>query len=294
VIHSLAGHYASAVESWRTGRRCFKPHYVIRKDGEITQVVAERHIAQHANRANRYSVGIEHDGFAKDPRYFNEAMYVASAALTRDICLRNSIPMDGTHIIGHDDAPGTGHGDPGGYWDWDYYLALVRWDGRAATRPIRLVIDYNSYSFWPTSDRWRTRTRLPVRHGPHPKHSWGHKYYRVQPARDATDAAVFLADIPVTGSYELTAWWPVLSSNNPEVTIRVLAGGQFRPVFSTQVNQKTRSGRVRPTRALPNTPIWYRLGNVTANAGDTVWIEVSRRSSKPGWIVADAVRLLKT
>ena len=79
-----------------------------------------------------------------DPATFTEDMYLASAALVRDICNRNGISVDRAHIIGHDEVTGTTHGDPGGYFDWDYYLALVRWDGStAATKPLRAVVDTN-------------------------------------------------------------------------------------------------------------------------------------------------------
>jgi hypothetical protein len=292
VIHMLQGHYAHSIESWRRGSSCFKPHYVVSKAGEVTQVVQERHVPAHANAANSYSIGIEHEGFATDPAELTEAMYAKSAALVRDICRRYRIPVDGTRIIGHDMAPGTGHGDPGGYWDWAYYLALVGWTGVQASRPVRVVLDYTSYSFWPTGDEWTTAERGPVQHAPHPKHSWGPRYYRVRPT--ATDhPAVFMADIPAGGSYEVSAWWPVLADNNPEVTIRVLVGTNPRPVITARVNQSARTGRIRRTLALPNTPTWSRLGTVMAQAGDMVSVEVSSHSGRPGWIVADAIRLLR-
>jgi hypothetical protein len=292
VIHTIQGHYANAIESWRRGNNCFKPHYVISKTGEITQIVQERHVPLHANAANSYSIGIEHDGFATDPAEVTEAMYNWSAALVRDICRRYGIPVDGTRIIGHDMAPGTTHGDPGGYWDWSYYLALVGWTGAQASRPVRVVVDYTSYSFWPTSDDWTTADRGVVTHAPHPKHSWGPRYYRVRPT--ATDSpAVFIADVPADGTYEVSAWWPVLADNNPEVTMRVLVGANAVPAITARVNQSTRMGRVRTTLALPNTPIWCRLGTITARAGDTMSVEVSSRSSRPGWIVADAIKLLR-
>lgn len=293
VIHSIAGNYNNAIENWRTGRNCFKPHYVVSRYGEITQIVAERHIPMHANNANNYSIGIEHDGFANDPKYFTETMYKASALLTRDVCIRYNIPMDRTHIIGHDEAPGTSHGDPGGFWDWDYYIALVRWNGQPDKKPIRIIIDYTSYSFWPTTDNWVIRDREPIRHTPYPKHSWGARYYRAQPGGDSSDATVFIAEIPSAGTYEVSAWWPVLTDNNPEVTFSVHAGRSLQKVFTKTVNQKIFQGRVRRTLALPNTPIWYHLGYLTVSTGDTVWVEVPRRSSKSGWIVADAIRLFK-
>ena len=166
MIHTLQGYYANAIERWRVGggKACFKPHYVVSKRGRITQVVAEQHIPLHANAENDTSIGIEHEGFAIDPTSYTEEMYLASAALTRDICARHSIPPDRAHIIGHDEARGTSHGDPGGFWDWEYYMALLGWDGVPSRKPIRVVVDYNSYSFWPTSDQWtelQTRRNTP-------------------------------------------------------------------------------------------------------------------------------------
>jgi N-acetyl-anhydromuramyl-L-alanine amidase AmpD len=60
-----------------------------------------------------------------DPSWFTTAMYHASAALTRSVCLRYGIPMDRNHIIGHVQVPGTTHTDPGPLWDWVRYLRLV-------------------------------------------------------------------------------------------------------------------------------------------------------------------------
>jgi hypothetical protein len=292
VVHVLQGHYAHAIQSWQRGTACFKPHYVISHAGEITQVVPERHLAQHANRANGFSIGIEHDGFATDPAQFTEAMYASSANLVRDICIRYGIPVDRTRIIGHDEAPGTSHGDPGGYWDWDYYLALVGWSGNMASRPIRALVDYTSYSFWPTSEDWAAVGRGSVRHAPHPEHGWGPRHYRVAPT--ATDRpAVFIADAPAGGTYQVSAWWPVLASNNPAVTMRVMVGGNPIPAITVQVDQSTRRGRVRRTLALPNTPVWYPLGAIKVRAGEAVSVEVSSQSTRRGWIVADAIRLFR-
>ena len=49
----------------------------------------------------------------------------------------------------------------------------------------------------------------------------------------------------------------------------------------------------RHTVALPSTHTWMAVRAFVLNAGDSVNIQVSRRSSKPGQIVADAFRLLK-
>jgi hypothetical protein len=296
VLHTIEGNYAHAIGSWKNGTSCFKPHYVARNDGEITQIVAERFIAQHANRANPYSIGIEQDGFSSKTTTFTEAMYESVARLVRDICTRYSIPMDRAHIIGHEDAPGTTHGDPGGYFDWDYFIALVNWNGSAASRPVRIVVDAMSYSAWPlssTSTAWTLVERLANTRPPHPKHSWGTKAYRASASPTDHDPVVFLGSVPAVGSYELSAWWPIASGNCAAVTMSAFVDGSGTAAVTTTVDQSTLRGMTRRTLALPHTPQWRSLGTLTMRAGSSFWVEVSRRSTKRGVVFADAIKLLR-
>lgn len=59
----------------------------------------------------------------------------------RYLAHRYSIPLDRAHIIGHDNVQGTTaggvaamHTDPGPYWDWNHYMALVRGESTAPAR----------------------------------------------------------------------------------------------------------------------------------------------------------------
>ncbi|MET8136257.1 N-acetylmuramoyl-L-alanine amidase [Streptomyces sp. NPDC005251] len=128
VIHVTQGGFASAVRVFQDPRHRAAAHYVVRKDGHVTQMIRELDVAFHAgNRAyNERSVGIEHEGFVDRASSFTDAMYEASARLTAGICGRYGIPVDREHIIGHVEVPGTDHTDPGRYWDWDRYIRLVR------------------------------------------------------------------------------------------------------------------------------------------------------------------------
>src|SRR2546429_476351 len=36
------------------------------------------------------------------------------------------VPAARSHIIGHNEVPGTDHSDPGPTWNWTYYMSLVR------------------------------------------------------------------------------------------------------------------------------------------------------------------------
>ncbi|MEV6409296.1 MULTISPECIES: N-acetylmuramoyl-L-alanine amidase [Streptomyces] len=134
VIHVTQGSLASAVQVFQDPAHRAAAHYIVGKDGGITQMIRELDVAYHAgNRGyNERSVGIEHEGFVDRPQDFTAAMYASSARLTAGICRRYGIPVDREHIIGHVEVPGTDHTDPGEHWDWDRYLRLVR-EAHAAT-----------------------------------------------------------------------------------------------------------------------------------------------------------------
>jgi N-acetyl-anhydromuramyl-L-alanine amidase AmpD len=128
VIHVMQGYYNGTKSWFQNPSSNVSAHYIVRSsDGEVTQMVKEEDVAWHAGNwtYNEQSVGIELEGFINNPSWFTEAMYQSSAKLTRDIALRNNIPLDRKHIIGHIEVPGATHTDPGPYWDWNHYMTLV-------------------------------------------------------------------------------------------------------------------------------------------------------------------------
>ena len=137
VIHTAEGSYSGTYSWFANCSAGASAHYVVRSsDGQITQMVKEEDVGWHAGNwdYNLRSVGIEHEGFVSDCGYYTNAMYAASAALTVDIAARQGVPLDRSHIIGHDEVPdpyGSGYGgaghhtDPGSCWDWDYYMSLL-------------------------------------------------------------------------------------------------------------------------------------------------------------------------
>ncbi|QKW29523.1 N-acetylmuramoyl-L-alanine amidase [Streptomyces seoulensis] len=128
VVHVTQGSFTSAVKAFQDPGHGAAAHYIVRRDGRVTQMIRELDVAFHAgNRAwNERSVGVEHEGFVDDASSFTDAMYAASARLTAQICRRYGIPVDRKHIVGHVEVPGTDHTDPGPHWDWIRYLRLVR------------------------------------------------------------------------------------------------------------------------------------------------------------------------
>jgi hypothetical protein len=128
VVHVTQGSYRSAVDVFQDPGHKAAAHYIVRQDGQVTQMVRELDIAYHAGNwgYNLRSVGIEHEGFVERASSFTDAMYAASARLTAAVCRRYGIPVDREHIVGHVEVPGTDHTDPGDHWDWDRYIRLVR------------------------------------------------------------------------------------------------------------------------------------------------------------------------
>jgi hypothetical protein len=129
VIHTMQGSYAGSISWLRNPASKVSAHYCVRsRDGDVTQMVDEADTGWHAGNwsYNQQSVGIEHEGWVADAAWYTDAMYRSSARLACDIARRHGVPVDRQHIIGHDKVPGATHTDPGRYWNWDYYLGLIR------------------------------------------------------------------------------------------------------------------------------------------------------------------------
>ncbi|MFD0305703.1 N-acetylmuramoyl-L-alanine amidase [Streptomyces sp. NPDC127119] len=120
--------------------------YTLRStDGHIAQHVKAKDVAWHAGNwyINAKSIGLEHEGFLTAPdTWYTEAMYRSSARLVTYLAKKYGIPLDRQHILGHDTVPGTTtatipgmHTDPGPYWDWQHYFALLGKPLRATAGP---------------------------------------------------------------------------------------------------------------------------------------------------------------
>ncbi len=101
-------------------------HFVINRDGRVTQYVACRERAWHAgtsswlgrDNCNDYAIGIEMIGDEAHP--FTRAQYRECSRLC--YTLMDRFPaIDRTRIIGHQDiAPGR-KWDPGKQWSWQHF-----------------------------------------------------------------------------------------------------------------------------------------------------------------------------
>lgn len=147
VIHTTQGGYRGAINHM-AGENGVAAHYVVRSsDGHITQMVRENRISWHANGANDYSVGIEHEGWISEPgQFYTAELYRESAKLVQHLCSSWDIPQDRDHIIAHSEAPGATHTDPGPGWDWDYFMKLVRGESVSAEPPAQWTVAESGFA----------------------------------------------------------------------------------------------------------------------------------------------------
>ncbi|WP_214323429.1 N-acetylmuramoyl-L-alanine amidase [Nonomuraea sediminis] len=136
VIHDMEGYFLPSIKLNQDPAYGASWQYSIRStDGHIAQHIKAKDVAWQAGNwyINAKSIGIEHEGFlAEGGTWYTEAMYRASAKLVRYLAMRNGVPLDRAHILGHDNVPGTTpatvknmHEDPGPFWDWAHYFELL-------------------------------------------------------------------------------------------------------------------------------------------------------------------------
>jgi hypothetical protein len=180
VIHDMEGYYWTTISYLNTCSVSASIYYMVNglqngsdtsghhennpadpPAGDITQSVREQNYAWHVRCWNRYMFGTEHEGFVSNPVWYSEAMYQASAGLQRHLCDAYNIPKDRNHIIGHDewrnaawtswmatnwpqiDTTCNTHTDPGQYWDWTHFMALIASPGAPVitSQPQNLTVN---------------------------------------------------------------------------------------------------------------------------------------------------------
>ncbi len=185
VIHDMEGYYWTSISYLNQCSISASVHYLVNglqngsdssghrenrpndpAAGDITQSVREQHYSWHARCWNRYMFGTEHEGFVSNPVWFSEEMYQASAALHRHLCDTYGIPKDRNHIIGHDEKRNASwvawmatnwptidptcntHTDPGQYWDWNHFMALIHPPGAPVitNQPQNLTVNMGQHA----------------------------------------------------------------------------------------------------------------------------------------------------
>lgn len=169
VLHNTEVDYTTTLRIYQDARSQVSAHYTVNQDGTIVQSVPQRDVAWHAGNLyfNAHSIGIEHVGVAiNGGTDYTDAMYAASARLVQYLAAQHAIPLDRAHIFGHSEVPGrlpTHHAlmnwDPGVFWDWARYMALLGAPLDAPAAPaastiVRLLPDFArnrpplTYCYW--------------------------------------------------------------------------------------------------------------------------------------------------
>lgn len=265
VIHTTQGSYAGTINWFQNASSNVSAHYVVRSsDGQITQMVDEQDIAYHARSYNTNSIGIEHEGFVDNASWYTDAMYRASAGITRSVCLKYGIPMTRTYILGHNEVPGNDHTDPGPNWNWTYYMQLV-----TQSSAWSQTVDNTTAGRFTASANWGASSYSAARYGAD---------YRYADPQAVSDAAWYKFNIPATASYEVYAWYPAAAGYNSSTPYVIETTSGARTV---RVDQQVSGGQ------------WVSLGIHTIAAGDRNVVGISRWTSTTGYVIADAVRLVR-
>lgn len=266
IIHTAQGSYSGTINWFKNASANVSAHYVIRSsDGQITQMVREKDVAYHVRSYNTSSVGIEHEGYVDNPSWYTDAMYRASAALTRNICQKYGLALTRSVVKGHSEMPGNDHTDPGPNWNWTYYMQLVTQSGGGSWETI---VD-NANSGFSASGNWGVSTYSSQKYGAD---------YRYANPTPASDAAWFSANLPSAGNYEVYVRYPAnsgYSSSAPHVL--TTSNGNV----TVNVNQQINGGA------------WVSLGTHPFAAGNHTVVGVSRWTNAAGYVIADAVRIVR-
>ncbi|MGN9766357.1 N-acetylmuramoyl-L-alanine amidase [Micromonospora sp. SD12] len=206
VIHVTQGSYAGSISWFQNPAAKASAHYTFRSsDGAVTQSVREKDIAWHAGNwtYNTQSIGIEHEGYVDNAAWFTDAMYRASATLTRSLANKYGIPKDRAHIIGHHEVPGATHTDPGPHWNWTYYMQLVNQQSGVGSGTVNTE-----------------GVSLNVRSGP------GTGYSVVGSVADGAAVSIYCQAVgtTVTGPYGTTNVWDRIGTNRYVSDAFVLTG----------------------------------------------------------------------
>lgn len=130
IIHQTEGPTAAGAIAWFMNKTCrVSAHYIVDKDGTITQLVKLEDKAWHVANANPFSIGIEHAGIGKNGiKDITAPEWKASTELSAALCKKFNIPVK--NILGHKDPWlkqfKNNHQDPSPAWDMNKYRADVQ------------------------------------------------------------------------------------------------------------------------------------------------------------------------
>ncbi len=244
VIHTTQGSYNGAISWFQNPNSNVSAHYVLRSsDGHSTQMVCHKDIGWHAGNwtYNTISVGIEHEGYVNQNGWYTDTVLRISARITRTLANTFNFAINRTNIIGHNEVPSATHTDPGPYWDWKYYMALV--NGLPWQDTLFDEFSYNfkrggPYSYW-----WFDST-----YG----YNGGHHFWTLSWTGPITNWARWTPILPFPGIYKVKVYIPQSSQTKAYV--------RYKIYHRNGVNEKWIDQNLYNNQ-------WVNLGNYEFNAG---------------------------
>ena len=124
VLHAVAFNVDEVIEIFKQHQVC--SHYLIAEDGEVWQLVGEKHAARHAGKSkwrnfdnlNSASIGIELCSSSLGQFDYTEKQKEALYNLLKRLIKKYKIKKE--NIVGHSDIAPTRKADPGKafFWEW--------------------------------------------------------------------------------------------------------------------------------------------------------------------------------
>jgi N-acetyl-anhydromuramyl-L-alanine amidase AmpD len=136
VIHICEGTLAGTVAWFKNPRSIVSAHYIVGKDGSVTQMVAPENTAWHAGlvknptwplikkgiNPNLYTIGIENEGFATEAPTLLQ--FYSLVRLVQQLAAKFNIALDEKHIIPHHSIRAD-KTCPGPYFDTKTIVSLA-------------------------------------------------------------------------------------------------------------------------------------------------------------------------
>ena len=165
INHIMQGYARTMIEWAETNSVQKSAHFIVDREGNITQTVSIYSPAWHAGRTakttwksfpggnpNKYTVGIEHVGFSVDAGYgydfiyedeWPEAMMQASVKIHQWVLGELGLEANDQTVIGHNETDGVSRAnDPGPAWSKDTLLNLIVGEtNHSDTDPVACTCD---------------------------------------------------------------------------------------------------------------------------------------------------------